>query len=98
MGFEKLLLLLLTVDSAEELLYLNLTRKLHDTVYHGFGTWRTSGHIYIDGDDFFYSLHHMVRVLKRTARYGTTAASNNILGLGELIIKTAYNRDRKSVV
>ena len=37
MGFEKLLLLLLTVDSAEELLYLNLTRKLHDTVYHGFG-------------------------------------------------------------
>ena len=38
------------------------------TVYHGFGTWRTSGHIYIDGDDFFYSLHHMVRVLKRLAK------------------------------
>ena len=92
MGFKKLLLFFLTVNASEELLNLNLARQLHDTIYHSFGTGRTSGHIHIDRYYLLDTLHHMVRVFKRTAGYGTSATCYDIFGLGELVVKTAYHR------
>ena len=65
--FQKFLLLLLTVDTAEELLNLDLARKLHDTVNHGFGTWRTSGHENVNRDYILNTLCYMVALAEWAA-------------------------------
>ena len=57
---EKLLLTLLTVDAAEEFFDLDFARELHDTVYHGLGTGRASGHIHVDGHDILDATGHVV--------------------------------------
>ena len=89
---EEILNLLLTVDTAEELLELDLTLKLHKAVEHCFRAGRTARNEDINGDDLVDAIYHAVRLLERASADSTAAAGDDVFGLGELIIEANERR------
>lgn len=57
---KKFLNFFLAVCAAEEFLHLNLTLQLHQAIEHCLGTRWTSGHIYINRENFVNALEHAV--------------------------------------
>ena len=83
---EELINFLLTVDTAEELLDLNLALELHKAIEHSFGARRATGDIDVDGDYLIDTGKNAVRILEGATRDSATAASDDILRLSELLI------------
>ena len=89
---EELINFLLTVYTAEEFLDFNLALELHKSIEYGFGSWGATGDINVDGDNFIDTGENAIRILERASGDGATAASDDILGLSELLIETAEDR------
>lgn len=83
---------LLSVHAAEKSLDFDFTLKLHEPVEHRLRSWRASGDIHIDREDFIHSIHHAVGFLERTAADCATAACDDVFGLCKLVVEAHEGR------